>query len=169
MPTISHDLLYTQIDVFPTYNPPRIKEPEHEITNTAHHIPESSNQLFGLMQELVSTQDRQTMLLEQLVGLLTSGHRQRVVELGLWKLAHPELAEYCKKAAKKLERVHNDLLSTITEEVEANSENFFDNEYSLSEFVDRFGSKFIQLEAILRVLQQLGNAPDIQIAANDIK
>ena len=163
MATTSLDLLYTQIDVFPTFSPPQSALGRKSVTA------EYSPQLYGLLSELVSVQDRQTALLEELVSSIAHTHRRRVVELGMWKLSHPELAEYCKRAAKKLERIQTDLLSSITEEIETNADVLFDSEFGLSEFIDRFGTKFLQLNSLLQVLTQLGNAPDLQISPQEIQ
>ena len=162
MATTSLDLLYTQIDVSPTFSLPK---PEGAKPTTAEHSP----QLYGLLSELVSVQDRQTALLEELVGTIAHSHRRRLIELGMWKLSHPELAEYCKKSAKKLERIQADLLSTITEEIESNSDMFFESEFGLNEFIDRFGTRFLQLNSLLQVLTQLGNAPDLQVTPHEIQ
>ncbi|GHT19571.1 hypothetical protein FACS1894189_8440 [Planctomycetales bacterium] len=150
-------LLYSQIDVLPSYSLPATKP-----------APESSTQLCGLMREVVSSQDRQTALLEEMVALVTHSQRRRLVELGLWKQSNPELAEFCKRAAKKLERVQSDLLSTLTEEIDDNSETLLENEYGLNEFIDRYGTRFIQLHSLLQILTQLGNAPDIQLHSNEV-
>jgi len=160
MATASLDWLYTQIDVFPTCSPP---QPVPASPVVAH-----SPQLCGLVSELVSAQDRQTTLLEELVSTVTHTQRRRVVELGLWKLSNPELAEYCKRAAKKLERIQTDLLSSITEEIETHADVLLDSEFGLNEFIDRFGTKFLQLNSLLQILTQLGNAPDVQVAPQEI-
>ncbi|MCL2709568.1 MAG: hypothetical protein FWE95_01705 [Planctomycetaceae bacterium] len=161
MATTSLDLLYTQIDVFPTFSPPK---PVAKSVTTEH-----SPQLYGLLSELVSVQDRQTALLEELVGTIAHSHRRRLIELGMWKLSHPELAEYCKRSAKKLERIQADLLSTITDEIETNSDVLFDSEFGLNEFIDRFGTRFLQLNSLLQVMTQLANAPDLQVTPHEIQ
>jgi len=160
MATTSLDSLYTQIDVFPTFSPP---QPVSTPIAT-----DNSTQLYGLLSEFISAQDRQTALLEELVASISHTQRRRIVELGLWKMSHPELAEYCKRAAKKLERVQTDLLSTVTEEIESNADVLLDSEYALSEFIDRFGTKFLQLNSLLQILIQLGNAPDLQITPKEL-
>ena len=161
MATQSLDLLYSQIDVCPTFSPP---QPEAETVAPLHSPP-----IHGLLKELVSSQDRQTALLEELVANITNSQRRRILELGMWKLSNPELAEYCKKAAKKLERIQTDLLSSITEEIDTNADVLFDSEFGLNEFVDRYGTKFLQLNSLLQILAQLGNAPDIQIPPQEIQ
>ena len=160
MATTSLDLLYSQIDVFPTFTPPKS-------VSTPPVTAENSPQLHGLLSELVSAQDRQTALLEELVATVTHSHRHRIIELGRWKILNPELAEYCKRAAKKLERIQTDLLSTITGEIESNADMLLDSEFGLNEFVGRFGTKFLQLNSLLQILTQLGNAPDLQIITQE--
>ena len=162
MATTSLDTLYSQIDVFPTFTLPK------PVPVPATVGSDNLQQLCGLMRELVSSQDRQTGLMEELLATITNSQRHRLIELGLWKLANPELAEFCKKAAKKLERIQNDLLASITEEIETNADVLFDSEFGLSEFVNRFGPKFLQLNSILQILSQLGNAPDLQIPTQEI-
>jgi hypothetical protein len=163
MATTSLDILYSQIDVFPAFAPPQ------PVVSLPTVVGDHSTQLYGLLRELVSTQDRQTALLEELISSITNGQRRRLVELGLWKLSNPELAEYCKMAAKKLERIQTDLLSSITEEIESNADVLFDSEFGLNEFIDRYGTKFLQLNSLLQILTQLGNAPDIQITPQEIQ
>ncbi|MDR0870493.1 MAG: hypothetical protein LBN39_06835 [Planctomycetaceae bacterium] len=115
------------------------------------------------LKELLSVQKQQTALLTELAVIAQRSHYRKAIDLGLWKRSNPELAEFCKRAAGKLERIQSDLLSTITEEVDDNYETMMDSEFMLSEFVDRFGLKFMQLNSLLQILTQLGNAPDIQL------
>ena len=120
-----------------------------------------------LLRELVSAQGQQSRLLSELISHISHSHRRKMYDLGMWKQSHPELAEFCRRAAIKLERVQTDLLSTITEEVDDNVDALLDNEYVLGEFVDRFGPKFMHLNGLLQVLSQLGNAPDIQFQPSE--
>lgn len=146
---------FSQIVVTPSL--PRVEPPKAE----------PAGELCTLMRELLSAQDRQNELLEDLISQVGQTQRRKTLELALWKRAHPELAEFCRRAAGKLERVQTDLLSSITEEVEYNSDTLLDSEFGLGEFVDRFGTKFLHLNALLQVLSQLGNAPDIQFQTSE--
>jgi len=162
MATKSLDLLYTQIDVFTTFSTQKtVPVPITEADHSGH--------LYNLLRELVSSQDRQVGLLEELVATVTNPQRSRLIELGMWKLANPELADFCKRAAKKLELLQNDLIGSITDEIETNADALFDSEFALTEFVDRYGAKFLQFNAIVQILTQLGNAPDLQIAPQEIR
>ncbi len=123
---------------------------------------EPFGELCSLMREMISAQDRQNELLEELIGQVGQTQRRKVLELALWKRSNPELAEYCKRAASKLERVQTDLLASIAEEVDSNADVLLDSEFGLSEFIDRFGPKFMHLNGLFQILTQLGNAPEIQ-------
>ena len=119
------------------------------------------------MREMISAQDRQNELLEELVDQVGQTHKRKLLELALWKRSNPELAEYCRRAAVKLERVQADLLASIVEEVDSNAEMLLDSEFGLSEFIDRFGPKFMHLNGLFQILAQLGNAPEIQIQRHE--
>ena len=82
-------------------------------------------------------------------------HRQRQYELGQWKQANPKLAQRCKRAAETLNRVQNEFLKNLTDEVADSEESLLDGEYMLNEFVDRFGPRLAQLHGVLQVLSQL--------------
>ncbi|MDR2172049.1 MAG: hypothetical protein LBP59_18035 [Planctomycetaceae bacterium] len=126
-------------------------------------VQEPLSELCILVRELLAAQDRQNELLEELIAQTGQHQRRKTFELALWKRANPELSEFCRRAAVKLERVQTDLLSTITEEIDTNSDSMLESEYCLNEFVDRFGMKFVQLNALLQALSQLGNAPDVRL------
>jgi len=118
-----------------------------------------------LLRELVSAQDRQNELLEELVSQVTTAvtqfgavQRQRTQELTQWKDANPALARDCRHAAEALCRVQTEFLTILTDEVNANAEALADGEFMLTEFVDRFGPRLAHLNGVLQVLAQLSSA-----------
>lgn len=113
-----------------------------------------------LLRELLSAQDRQNELLEELVGQLGASQRQRATELGQWKQANPELARSCRLAAESLGKVQTEYLANLTEEINENYEILRDGEFMLNEFVDRFGPRVAHLNGLLQVLTQLSSNPD---------
>ena len=108
-----------------------------------------------LLRDILTAQDRQNELLEELVSQLGSVQRQRNQELAQWKAANPALAQSCRQAAEALSRVQTAFLQTLTEEVNANAEGLAEGEFLLSEFVDRFGPRLAHLNGVLQVLAQL--------------
>ncbi len=140
--------------------PPTIFPPVEVTTTThthTHHAPERhETELVRLMRELVSAQDRQNELLEEMVNQMAANQRQRNQELQQWKNANPDLAGKCRTAAEALSQVQTAFLHTMTEEVIENAEALTDGEFMLSEFVDRFGPRLAHLNGVLQVLAQLG-------------
>jgi hypothetical protein len=120
---------------------------------------QAPDEQVGLLRNILSAQDRQNELLEELVAQLGAAQRQRVVELGQWKQANPELARACRTAAESLSRVQIEFLQTITNEINENVDSFMDGEFMLNEFVDRFGPRMAHLNGLLQVLAQLSSTP----------
>lgn len=140
--------------------PPSIFTPV-EVTTTPHvaphHVGERhETELVRLLREMVSAQDRQNELLEELVNQMGANQRQRNQELQQWKNANPELANKCRTAAEALSQVQTAYLSSLADEVIENAEALGDGEFMLSEFVDRFGPRLAHLNGVLQVLAQLG-------------
>ena len=113
-----------------------------------------------LLREILSAQDRQNELLEELLGQLSAAQKQRTTELGQWKQANPRLARNCRMAAEALGKVQTEFLESLTAEVNANYENLLDGEFMLNEFVDRFGPRMAHLNGLLQVLSQLSAVPN---------
>jgi hypothetical protein len=126
--------------------------------NSSANTRVSSEELvMGLLRQLVTTQERQTKLMEEMVHHLSSAQKQRQAELGAWKEQNPDLADSCKKAAETLSKVQTQFLQTVTQEVIDSDESLLDSDYMLNEFVDRFGPRLVHLNGILQVLAQLSS------------
>lgn len=118
------------------------------------------SEVVGLLRELVTAQDRQNELLEELVSHLCTAQRQRANELGNWKQANPGLARSCRVAAEALSRVQTEYLMSLTQEISENYEALRDGEFMLNEFVDRFGPRLAHLNGLLQILSQLSATPN---------
>ncbi len=140
--------LFSQIDVSEAAYPPPPTSRSHEAEHTR------------LLRDILTAQDRQNELLEELVGQLNAAQKQRANELGQWKQANPHLARSCRKAAEALGKVQTEFLESLTAEVNANYENLLDGEFVLNEFVDRFGPRMAHLNGLLQVLSQLSATPN---------
>jgi len=145
--------LFSQIDVSPaTYHATPAGRQEAEQTR--------------LLREILSAQDRQNELMEELINQLGSAQKQRANELGQWKQANPRLARSCRMAAESLGKVQTEFLEALTAEVNANYENLVEGEFMLNEFVDRFGPRMAHLNSLLQVLSQLSATPNPTAAPN---
>jgi hypothetical protein len=141
--------LYSQIDVTPSAYQPAPQAPRGDLAEQTR-----------LLQDLVSAQDRQNELLEELVNQLSAAGKQRAAELGQWKHANPHLARNCRIATEALGKVQTEFLNSLTEEINTNYESLMDGEFMLNEFVDRFGPRMAHLNGLLQVLSQLSAIPN---------
>ncbi len=140
--------LFTQVDITPASS---TKSQQVHGYGDEHAI---------LLRQILTAQDRQNELMEELVNLLGAHHKQRQQELAQWKQANPQLSKSCRKAAETLSKVQVEFLDKMTEEVHDNADVFLDGEFMLNEFVDRFGPRMAHLNGVLQVLSQLGaNSP----------
>jgi hypothetical protein len=120
---------------------------------------DAAAQQLGLLRNILTAQDRQNELLEELVNLLGGQQRQRNHELAQWKQANPELARRCRQAAEALSQVQVEFLRSMTHEVSENAEALLDGDFMLNEFVDRYGPRLAHLNGVLQILAQLGSGP----------
>ena len=129
--------------------------------SSASHVDdelETGELIVALLRQVVSNQERQTQLLQELNAHLSAAQRQRAHELGQWKEANPELAHGCRTAAESLSRVQTQFLQNLTEEIADNEECLVDGDFMLNEFVDRYGPRLAHLNGVLQVLTQLSSA-----------
>lgn len=146
---------YTQIDVGSNAYPPVPPQGRGELSeNTA------------ILREILSAQDRQNELLEELVTQMSLQSKQRANELGQWKQANPRLARNCRKAAESLGKIQTEFLDTLTQEINSNFEALVDGEFMLNEFIDRFGPRMAHLNGLLQVLAMLSATPNPTNAPN---
>jgi hypothetical protein len=147
--TMSHSqpsmpAMFTQVDV----TAGRPLAPSHG------HV---SQEQTSLLRDVLSAQDRTNELLEELVSIMATSHKQRMQELHQWKNANPRLSESCREAAELLSHVQVDYLERMTEEINDTAEDMEGGDYMVNEFVDRFGPRLAHLNGVIQVLAQLGS------------
>ena len=140
--------MYTQIDVTQTACAAPSQKADGDVSEQTQ-----------LLREMLVGQDRQNEILEELVNQLSATQKQRAGELGQWKQANPQLAQYCRMAAETLGKAQTEFLDSLTQEITDNAEVLMDGEFMLNEFVDRFGPRMAHLNGLLQVLSQLSATP----------
>jgi hypothetical protein len=110
-----------------------------------------------LLREVLAAQDRTNEILEELLNIMSTSHKQRQQELHQWKTANPRLSESCREAAEAMSRVQVEYLSRLTEEIHDTADDMEGGEFMLNEFVDRFGPRLAHLNGVIQVLAQLGS------------
>jgi hypothetical protein len=119
--------------------------------------PSSEFEQTELLRQILSVQNRNNTLLEELARTMSAAHKQRATELNQWKQANPELAHNCREAAEALSRVQVEYLENITEEINSTSDCLMEGEFMLNEFIDRFGPRLAHLNGMIQVLAQLSS------------
>lgn len=138
--------MYTQVDVTAAGS----HAPAHAAVPMEH---------TEILREVLAAQDRTNEILEELVGIMATSHKQRLQELHQWKNANPRLAESCRDAAEALSRVRVEYLERMTEEISDTADDMAYGEFVMNEFVDRFGPRLAHLNGVIQVLAQLSSAP----------
>jgi hypothetical protein len=77
--------------------------------------------------------------------------------LSRWQEEFPGLADNCKKALPLLERTYGRLIAEMAERLN-DEEQGIDNEFTLQEFLDRYGMRLAQLGTILNLVAPLAEA-----------
>lgn len=119
--------------------------------------------LIHLTRQLIEMQNRQNVLLEQLLQVnrqvlqsTNQANTQRQNELSQWRSNHPHLVKSCKTALESLSSVQIDFLQQLADEVEEEKESLAESEYAFNDFLDRYGPRMAHLNGILQVLGHLG-------------
>lgn len=151
MPNESHPAasLFSQVDITP------------EPTAASNWGKDNGTEFARILRDMLSAQDRQNELLEELVGQIGAQNRQRNDELNQWRQANPDLADRCRDAAETLSRVQTAFLHDVTDEIADNGDALMEGEFMLNEFVDRFGPRLAHLNGVLQILSQLSAVSDV--------
>ncbi len=141
--------------------PPLFSQVDVTAGATSQRAAESPSEHSELLREVLAAQDRTNEILEELVGIMASTHKQRSQELHQWRNANPRLARSCRDAAESLSRVQLEYLERLTEEINDTAEDMVDGEFLLNEFVERNGPRLAHLNSVIQVLAQLSTANSI--------
>jgi hypothetical protein len=110
-----------------------------------------------LLRELIALQEQQVGLLKAQAANHETGGRWRAF-LARWAEEFPGVGTACKQALPALERAYLSLVREVTDRVNAAENGELEEEFALSEFLDRFGNRLGQLGNILGQLGPLADA-----------
>lgn len=74
-----------------------------------------------------------------------------------WQQDFPDLGDDCRKALPQLERCYGQMIHDLTVQLNED-EHGLDNDFSVQEFLDRFGMRLAQLGTILNLVAPLAEA-----------
>jgi hypothetical protein len=78
--------------------------------------------------------------------------------LSRWQKDHPEFANQCKLAYPVLEKAYVTMLANLVEEVSQDGDETLDTDFSVQEFLDKYGMRVSQLSHLLSVVGPLAEA-----------
>jgi hypothetical protein len=134
----------------PLYVTPPLPIPMPDPTPTAREVVDLLRQLIGLQQEQVG-------LIKTQLANQDNATRWRSF-LARWDQEFPNIGTACKQALPILERTYLSLIRDLTERVNSSDNGDLEDEFVLSEFLDRFGIRLGQMGNILSQLAPLAEA-----------
>jgi hypothetical protein len=111
-------------------------------------------EMVGLLRQLLEVQREH---LAYLRAAHDAGSRWRAF-VARWREDFPDLPESCREALPILERSYGALIAELAEYLRQQGAAALDNDFSLQEFLDRYGMRLAQLGTILNLVAPLAEA-----------
>ena len=110
-----------------------------------------------LLRQILEVQKEQLQLTRMVAIANDGGHRWRSF-LARWSEDYPDLAAGCKQVLPQLERAYMELMNDLSTRLQDDGPDALDNEFTLGEFLDRYGMKLGQMGTILNLVTPLAEA-----------
>jgi hypothetical protein len=114
-------------------------------------------ELTDLLRQILEVQREQLAQLRATAAAHDAGARWRSL-IARWRHEFPELPGACKQALPVLERAYGAIIAALVEELRNNGDDALDNDFSLQDFLDRYGMRLGQLGNILNLVGPLAEA-----------
>lgn len=122
-------------------------------TVTPQDVPPNSDPV-DLLRQLLETQREQLHLMKHVAAMSDGPGRWRAF-LDRWKEDYSNLPAACKKVLPHLERAYIGLIADLTEFLDEQGDDCTRNEFTLGDFLDRYGIRLNQLAALLSLVGPL--------------
>ena len=119
---------------------------------------ELTRQIAESQRQMLDIQRQQLELMRENIQYIRDQRARQIADLEKWQLGHDSVIDDCKRALNQLEPVHAAVMREVADYVEENHDNLMEGDYSLSDFVDRFGPKLAHLNTILSILRPIAAA-----------
>jgi hypothetical protein len=126
-------------------------------SSTPAATPPGASEAVDLLRQMLEIQREQLGLLRNIMAAHDAGARWRAF-LERWREHFPELAAACREAMPLLERSYGKMIKDLTEYLDENGADALDNDFSLQEFLDRYGMRLTQLGTILNMVAPFADA-----------
>ncbi len=123
-----------------------------------HLLVNLQNQTLESQRQILEIQRQQLEISRELLQVNREQRARQGAELERWQAGHEHVIDSCRETLGRLEQVHAALMSDLAVYVEDNHENLLEGDFSLSDFVDRFGPRLAHLNTMLAVLRPLAAA-----------
>jgi hypothetical protein len=123
-----------------------------------HLMVNLQNQTLDALRQIIEVQRQQLDLSREMVQVNREQRARQGAELERWQTSHEHVLDPCRETLGRLEQVHASLMGDMAAYVEDNHENLLEGDFSLSEFVDKFGPRLAHLNTMLAVLRPLAAA-----------
>jgi len=110
-----------------------------------------------LLRQILEVEREQLAQLRAFLGAHDGVARWRAF-LERWRQQFAELPQACREAMPILERSYGKLIAELTEQLNQNGSDALDNEFTLQEFLDRYGMRLTQLGTILNLVAPFAEA-----------
>jgi hypothetical protein len=120
------------------------------------------HQTLELQRQSFELQRQQFEMIRETTQVNRDQRSRQGAELEKWQASHEPILDLCKQTLGKLEQVHAALMSELSEYVREHYENLCEGDFTLSDFVDRFGPRLAHLNTMLAVLRPLAAAQQNQ-------
>jgi hypothetical protein len=114
-----------------------------------------------LLRQILEVQREQLAQLRASAAAHDASSRWRAF-LARWQEDFPDLSDGCRHALPILERAYGSLIAELAEHLKQNGSGALDNEFSLGEFLDRYGMRLGQLGTVLSLVAFLAEAAGTQ-------
>jgi len=123
-----------------------------------HLLANLQNQTLETQRQMLEIQRQQLEISRELLQVNREQRARQGAELERWQAGHEYVLGSCRETLGRLEQVHASLMGELANYVEDNHENLMEGDFSLSDFVDRFGPRLAHLNTMLAVLRPLAAA-----------
>lgn len=113
----------------------------------------------ALLRQILDVQRQQLELLRLLVTMQDGGARWRAF-VSRWEGEYPGAAAECKQTLASLERAYIQMIAELGERLRDGDD--LDHEFTLNEFLDRYGIRLSQIGTLLNLIGSLADAAPTQ-------
>ena len=121
------------------------------------HPPAPPSETVDLLRQLLEVQREQLTYLRASAAAHDTLSRWRAF-LSRWQSDFPTLGEDCRRSLPVLERTYGKLLADLSSQLSQEGDEALDTDFSLQEFLDRYGMRLAQLGTILNLVAPLAEA-----------